>query len=112
MSDIPEIDVAELSLQRSQGAPLVDVREQHEFAQARVPGATLIPLGEIVERADEVPRGGTVYVICARGGRSARAVEHLRSVGVDAVNVVGGTVGWIDAGLPIDADAGTEAGAQ
>ncbi|MGQ0832420.1 MAG: rhodanese-like domain-containing protein [Microthrixaceae bacterium] len=112
MSDIPQIDVAELSRRCAQGAPLVDVREQHEFSKARVPGATLIPLGEIVERVDEVPRDATVYVICASGSRSARAVQHLRSVGVDAVNVAGGTIGWINAGLPVDADAGSEAGAQ
>jgi rhodanese-related sulfurtransferase len=43
-----------------------------------------------------------VYVICARGGRSAKAVEHLRQQGIDAVNVAGGTLGWIDAGLPTD----------
>lgn len=110
MSDVPEIDVIALSDQRADGAPLIDVREADEYAAARVPGARHIPLGEIVERVDEVPTEGTVYVICARGGRSAKAVEHLRSVGVDAVNVAGGTLGWIEAGLPIDAEVGTEAG--
>lgn len=86
---------------------MIDVRERHEFAAARVPGALLIPLGEVVERIDEVPADGTVYVICARGGRSARAVEHFRAQGIDAVNVAGGTLGWIDAGLPVDADPGS-----
>ena len=62
----------------------------------------LIPLGEIVERIDEVPTDGTVYVICGTGPRSAKAVEHYRSLGIDAVNVAGGTRAWIDVGLPID----------
>lgn len=110
MPDIPEIDVVTLAARREGGAPLIDVREADEYAGARVPGAVHIPLGEVVERISEVPTEGTVYVICARGGRSAKAVEHFRSVGIDAVNVAGGTVGWIDAGLPIDADVGTEAG--
>lgn len=106
--DIPEIDVTELAARRATGAPLIDVREPGEFEQARVAGAHLIPLGEVPDRVDEVPREGTVYVICARGARSAKAVEHYRSRGIDAVNVAGGTLEWIDAGLPVEG-AGTEA---
>jgi len=110
MPDIPEIDVVTLAARREEGAALIDVREADEYAGARVPGAVHIPLGEVVDRISEVPTEGTVYVICARGGRSAKAVEHFRSVGIEAVNVAGGTLGWIDAGLPIDADVGTEDG--
>lgn len=106
MSDIPEIDVVELAARRADGAPVIDVREDDEFTEARVPGARHIPLGEVVERIDEVPTEGTVYVICARGGRSARAVAHFRTQGIDAVNVAGGTLGWIDAGYPIEAGSG------
>ncbi len=104
---MPQIDVHELAAWRERGAPLIDVREHHEFAAARVPGAVLIPLGEVIERIDEVPTEGTVFVICARGGRSAKAVEYFRAQGIDAVNVAGGTLGWIDAGLPIAADPGS-----
>jgi rhodanese-related sulfurtransferase/molybdopterin-guanine dinucleotide biosynthesis protein A len=99
---VPEIDVHDLAAAREVGAPLIDVREPDEHEEARVPGAVLIPLGQIPERVAEVPSEGTVYVICARGGRSAKAVEHLRGLGIDAVNVAGGTLGWIDAGLPTD----------
>ena len=84
--------------------------EPDEIAQARVPGAVLIPLGEVASRLAEVPTDGTVYVICARGGRSAKAVEHYRANGIDAVNVAGGTLGWIDAGHRTDGEAGSEAG--
>jgi rhodanese-related sulfurtransferase len=107
---IPEIPVSELAARHGEGASVLDVREPDEYRVARVPGAQLIPLGEVVERIDEVPADGTLYVICARGGRSARAVAHLRSIGIDAVNVAGGTVGWIDAGLPIEADGESGAG--
>lgn len=109
MAEVPEIDVAELAAQRAAGATLIDVREPDEFATARVPGAQLIPLADVVERIDEVPPEGIVYVICARGARSAKAVQHYRSQGIDAVNVAGGTLAWIDAGLPTDSDAGTGA---
>lgn len=107
--DIPEVDVLELAAQRAAGAALIDVREDDEFVDAHVAGAHHIPLGEVVERIGEVPTDGTVYVICARGGRSARAVEHYRSQGIDAVNVAGGTLGWIDAGHPVDGQAGSGA---
>lgn len=107
--DIPEVDVAELAARRAGGAPLIDVREDDEFAAAHVPGAHHIPLGQVVERIGEVPLEGTVYVICARGARSARAVEHYRAQGLDAVNVAGGTLAWIDAGEPTAAGAGSGA---
>ena len=108
--DVPEIDVATLAAQREDATALIDVRRPEEFEVARVPGATLIPLGDLVERIEEVPTEGTVYVICGTGPRSAKAVEHFRSLGIDAVNVAGGTRAWIDAGLPIER-AGSEAGA-
>jgi len=104
--DVPAIDVTELAARREAGAPLIDVREDDEYAEARVPGAHHIPLGEVSDRVAEVPTEGTVYVICAKGGRSAKAVEHYRSLGIDAVNVAGGTLGWIDAGLPTDSGSG------
>lgn len=100
--DVPEIDVHELEQRLADGAPLIDVREDDELAEARVRGARHIPLGQVAERIDEVPALGSVYVICARGGRSAKAVEHLRGAGIDAVNVAGGTLAWIDAGLPTE----------
>jgi rhodanese-related sulfurtransferase len=107
--DVPEIDVTQLAAERAAGASLIDVRQDHEFAEVHVPGAHHIPLGDLVERIDEVPTDGTIYVICAVGSRSAKAVEHLRSLGIDAVNVAGGTRGWVDAGLTTDQGAGTGA---
>lgn len=104
--DVPEIDVTELAAQRAAGAPLIDVREDDEFAEARVPGAHHIPLGQVADRLGEVATDRTVYVICARGGRSAKAVEHYRAQGLDAINVAGGTLGWIDAGLPTETGPG------
>lgn len=104
--DVPEIDVTELASQRAAGAPLIDVREDDEYAGARVPGAHHIPLGQVADRLAEVATDRTVYVICARGGRSAKAVEHYRAQGLDAINVAGGTLGWIDAGLPTETGPG------
>ncbi len=100
--DVPEIDVLQLQERLAEGAPLIDVREDDELAEARVPGVQHIPLGEVAERVADVPTSGTVYVICARGARSAKAAAHYRAAGIDAVNVAGGTLAWIDAGLPTE----------
>ena len=100
----PQVGVHDLAAALEQGAYLVDVREPHEWAEARVNGATLIPLGSITERVAEVPADRTVYVICRSGGRSDRAAGWLRTQGVDAVNVDGGTLAWIEAGLPVNED--------
>lgn len=97
-----EIDVTELEAVLATGAPLVDVREADEYAEARVPGAVLIPLSEFVARVDEVPADGTVYVICAAGGRSAQAAQYLEARGVDAVNVAGGTMAWLQSGRAVE----------
>jgi rhodanese-related sulfurtransferase len=97
---IPEIDVETLAGLHGDGAVIIDVRETHEYTEAHVPGARLIPLGQIVERVEEIPDDGPVYVICQSGGRSARAVEWLLGQGVDATNVVGGTMAWLEAGQP------------
>ncbi|MCL2536134.1 MAG: rhodanese-like domain-containing protein [Nocardiaceae bacterium] len=97
-----EIDVTELESVLAAGAPLIDVREPEEFAEARVPGAVSIPLSEFVARVDEIPADVTVYMICAVGGRSGQATEYLAARGVDAVNVAGGTMGWMQSGRAIE----------
>ena len=96
--EVPHIDVDELA---SLPEPvLIDVRMPDEYVAAHVPGADLVPLPELAARSAEIPTDGTIYVICASGGRSLRACEHLRGLGVDAVNVAGGTKAWIEAGRP------------
>ena len=98
--DVPEIDIPALARLHDAGPVLIDVRELHEYTEAHVPGATLIPLATVPEHLDQVPREGTVYVICAVGGRSRRAAEYYRTQGIDAVNVAGGTMAWMEAGQP------------
>ncbi|CAB4323009.1 MAG: rhodanese-like domain-containing protein [Actinobacteria bacterium] len=97
MAQVPEIDVEELAA-LLETAHLIDVREPDEYAEARVRGAILIPLATIPDSLDDIPKDRTVHVICAAGGRSARAVEFLRSNGIDAVNIAGGTMAWVNSG--------------
>lgn len=103
--DIPAIDIDELDQRLAEGAPVFDVRQPDEYTEAHVPGVTLVPLDQVPERVDEFPTDRTTYVICKSGGRSGKAVEFLRARGVDAVNVAGGTMAWIEAGKPVDTGA-------
>lgn len=98
--DLPEIDVDELETRMAAGDPVFDVREVVEYETVRIDGAQLIPLGEVTESVDRFPTDRTVYLICAKGARSASAVEFLRGRGVDAVNVAGGMGAWLEADKP------------
>lgn len=103
--DIPAIDIGTLSDELASGAPVVDVRQPDEYGEAHVPGVRLIPLDQVPDRVDEFPTDREVYIICRSGGRSAKAAEFLRARGVDAVNVAGGTLAWIEAGRPVERGA-------
>jgi rhodanese-related sulfurtransferase len=85
-----------------QDAEIVDVREEDEFAAVRVTGSRSIPLSRFVQSLTDIPATGTVYLMCAAGGRSAQATAYLEDQGYDAVNVTGGIIEWQRSGLPVD----------
>ena len=99
---VPEVDVDDLHKMLAEGATLLDVREPDEVEEVRVPGGLRIPLQSLPGRLDEIPGPGSLYVICAVGGRSQAAVEFLRDNGIDAVNVTGGTNAWVAADFPTE----------
>jgi len=103
--DLPpglETTVEELKARLDRGEHLfiLDVREPNEFQIARIPGSTLIPLGELSKRFAEVPTGPgapEVVVHCKMGGRSAKAVRQLVDRGFTNVkNLKGGILAWSD----------------
>lgn len=75
---------------------LLDVRQPEEFETGHVPGAKLIPLGELRERLDEVPKDTPVAVYCKVGIRGYLAERVLQQAGFDAYNVSGG---WLTYGM-------------
>lgn len=82
---------------------VIDVREQWEYDEGRVPGVTLIPLGELESRISEIPSDKPIYVICRSGNRSTTASNILLKAGLkDIRNVQGGTLAWQQAGLAIE----------
>jgi len=100
-TNTPEIDVEELAGTRESGV-LVDVREPDEYAAGHVPGAVLIPMGQLADRMGEIDKTFSVFVICASGNRSSAMTDLLRGAGFDAVSVVGGTDAWDRSGRPLE----------
>src|SRR5215203_1719963 len=95
---VEEITAAELKrkLDDKEDFQLIDVRQPDEFAFAKIEGAKLIPLGEIIKRMGELDPDKEVVLQCKMGGRSARAIEALRSAGYTGPlkNLRGGITAW------------------
>ncbi|MDH3492878.1 MAG: rhodanese-like domain-containing protein [Acidobacteriota bacterium] len=103
-----EITVSELKakMDADENIQLIDVRMPDEWAVAKIEGAELIPLPQIIRRMDELDPSREIIVHCKMGGRSARAIEALQRAGFegDMANLVGGITAWsreIDPSVPI-----------
>ncbi len=102
-----EITVTELKEKMDVGEDieLIDVRQPDEYAFAKIEGAKLIPLGEIMNRTDEIDTSKPIVIHCKMGGRSAKAIQMLEMTGFkgDMANLVGGITAWsnvIDPNVP------------
>ena len=101
-----EITVRQLKEKQDRGDKftLVDVREPHEYAIARIPGAVLIPLGTIAERAGELNPDTEIVLQCKGGVRSAQALGILQQAGFKHLkNLKGGILAWsseVDPSVP------------
>ncbi|MDQ3635467.1 MAG: rhodanese-like domain-containing protein [Aridibacter sp.] len=102
-----EITVKELKEKMDAGEDfqLIDVRQPNEWEIAKIEGAKLIPLGEIVNRMDELDDSKEIVMQCKSGGRSARAMMMLEQAGYkgEMKNLVGGIGAWsaeIDPNVP------------
>jgi molybdopterin/thiamine biosynthesis adenylyltransferase/rhodanese-related sulfurtransferase/molybdopterin converting factor small subunit len=94
-----EIDPVEVKAKMDRGDRfvLIDVREPHEYQICRIPGARLIPLGELPKRVHELDSADDIVVHCKSGVRSAKAADFLKQAGFKKVlNLKGGILAWSD----------------
>lgn len=101
MSSVDQIDPNEARERIDAGALLLDVREQHEWDTGHSADAVHVPLREIPDRLDSLPRERPIVAVCRSGARSDRAAGFLAEQGFEAVNLAGGMQAWAAAGLPI-----------
>ncbi len=89
--DHPQIDVETILAAEEARRPfLVDVRTPQEFSEGSIPGAVNLPVDELRERLDEIPRGRDIAVYCQVGQRGYLAMRILRQSGYEAANIGGG----------------------
>lgn len=87
-----------LSKTRPSDITVLDVRQQWEYEEFHLPGATFLPLSELDERAGEIPHDKPLLVYCHSGRRSAAAASLLASLGhPDVSNMLGGVMAWTGA---------------
>jgi len=97
-----EITVAQAADLQKSGAFILDVREPSEWAQVHIQGATLIPLGDLPGRVNEVPKNRQVVVYCHSGNRSAKGRDILKNAGYMLVtSMAGGITQWQALGMPV-----------
>ncbi len=89
-----EPDEVKARIARGEDVFLLDVREPDEVEAWAYPIGVNIPLGQLGDRMDELPRDVTIVVACHMGGRSAVAAEALSEAGWSAENLAGGALAW------------------
>ncbi len=103
---VPSLTPAELKARLDRGEPLVllDVRNEPEWAIARLPGARLLPLPELPARVHELSSADEIVVYCKSGVRSAQAAEFLQTAGFRKIaHLTGGIDRWaveVDPSVP------------
>ena len=103
-SELPaSISVDEAFTMYEAGDFLLDVRTQEEWDEYHIPGTTLIPLDELANRVDELPRDQNIVVVCRSGNRSQTGRDILLDAGFTAVTSKdGGVSTWQASGYPVE----------
>lgn len=103
---IPTVTTSEAHARLTSGESpeplLVDVREPNEIVEVRAEGIVALPLSTFMARYRDLPTDRPLLMICRTGSRSGQATAFLLGNGwTDVANVAGGTISWIQAGLPV-----------
>jgi rhodanese-related sulfurtransferase len=98
-----QITVQEAYPKYQQGVFFLDVREQSEWDTFHIPNTTLIPLGELPNRLNELPKDQPIVVVCRSGNRSQSGRDILLNAGfTNVTSMSGGVTEWSAQGYPID----------
>ena len=93
---IEEVQPADVQqeLENNSGVQVIDVREDEELDEGRIPGSVHIPLGTVPDHMNELDPSRSYVTVCRSGKRSARAAEALQDQGFDVRSMAGGMNEW------------------
>lgn len=83
-------------MRKGKSMSIIDVREDEEVAQGKIPSARHIPLGQLENRLDEIEKDQEHIMVCRSGSRSGMATNFLKDKGFKVKNMVGGMLEWKD----------------
>lgn len=91
-----EMTAKEIEVLVNEGKALnfIDVREDDEIVEGKIPGAIHMPLGSVESRMHELDKAKEYIMVCRSGGRSGRAAELLEDQGYHVINMQGGMLSW------------------
>ena len=90
----------------AEGAQLIDVRRNYEFAAGRIHGARNIEINELAGEAESIAKDRPVLFYCRTGSRSSLAAAAFSQAGWDAHNLEGGLEAWVESGTDIEPEGG------
>ncbi|WP_137876307.1 rhodanese-like domain-containing protein [Rhodococcus sp. Q] len=103
----PSVTAAEAIRLAADGALIVDVRRQFEWARNHIPGSVHIPLEDLPRRCEELPDDRLLITFCTGGLRSYGAANMLIEFGFEARNMSKGLIDWRAAGGALQGTAHT-----
>ena len=92
--DIIEPEELKRKMKNNENIFLLDVRTPEEFEEYRIAGSINIPINDLEERIDEIPKDKEIITICEHGNRSLRAAYVLNKNGYKALSLTGGMEAW------------------
>ncbi len=102
-----QVTPQEAAERMAEGALLLDVREDDEWAAGHAPDAHHLPLGRLEADYTSLEATRPIVAVCRMGGRSEKAAVALRAAGYDVVNLAGGMQAWAAVDQPIVTDDGS-----
>jgi len=97
------ISVDEAHQKYGEGAFFLDVREPDEWQEKHIPDATLIPLGQLADNLEHLPKDQEIVIYCRTGNRSQQALSILSEAGFkNASSMDGGITDWITKGYEVE----------
>ncbi|GEK57560.1 rhodanese-like domain-containing protein [Marinococcus halophilus] len=93
---IEEVQPADVQqeLENNSGVQVIDVREDEELDEGRIPESVHIPVGDISVRMNELDPKQSYVTVCRSGKRSSRAAEALQDQGFTVRSMAGGMNAW------------------